>query len=73
MFNLKLFKKKPKYFPVDRIFESNFIDSEKWKHLKGEITIRQCRGNDTIIILFDFKSFYQQHVQLLSRNYHFNW
>ena len=40
MFNLKLLKKKPKYFPPDRIFESNFIDPEKWKHLKGEITFK---------------------------------
>ena len=40
MINLKLFKKKPKYFPPDLIFESNFIDPEKWKYLKGEITVR---------------------------------
>ena len=71
MFNLKLFKKKPKYFPSDHTFESNFINPENWKHLKGEITIRNCRGHDTILILFDFKGFYQQHVRLLSRNYHF--
>ena len=46
MINSKLFKKKPKYFLPDRIFESNFIDSEKWKRLKGEIIIRHCRGHD---------------------------
>ena len=62
MFNLKLFKKKSKYFPPDRIFESNFIGPEKWKHLKGEITIRHCRGHNTILILFNFKGFYQQHI-----------
>ena len=72
MFNLKLFKKKPKYFSPDCIFESSFMDSEKWKHLKGEITIRHCRGHHKILILFDFKGFYQQHVLLLSRNYHFD-
>ena len=63
MFNLKLFKKEPKYFPSDRTFESNFINPEKWKHLKCEITIRHCRGHDIILILFDFKGFYQQQVR----------
>ena len=66
MFNLKLFKKGPKYFPSDRTYESNFINPEKWKHLKCEITIRHCRGHDTILILFDFKGFYQQQVCVLA-------
>ena len=62
IFNLKLFKKKPKNFPPDCIIESNFKDPEKWKHLKGEINIRHCRGHNTILVLFDFKGFYQQHL-----------
>ena len=72
MFSLNLFKKKSKYFLPDRISESNFIDPEKWKHLKGEITIRHCRRHDTIIVLFNFKGFYQQYERLLFRNYHFD-
>ena len=70
MFDRKIFKKKPTYFPPGNIGTNNLIDPDKRKHLKGEIYLVHCRGHNTIMLIFYFKGFYDQHQHLLSKNYY---
>ena len=69
MFNQKILKKKSNYCPPRHLTTNNLIDLDKRKHLKGEIYLAHCKGHDTIILIFYFNGFYDQHVRSLSRNY----
>ena len=46
------------------------IETDKRKHLRGEISLVNCRGHDGIM-LFYVNGFYDNHIQLLSKNIYF--
>ena len=71
MFDRKIFKSRRQYNVLNRIRVLNVIGDSRDKYLEGKIIVRHSRGHDTIILLFNFKGFYDQHVRLLSENYYF--
>ena len=50
--------------------KSYLIETDKRKHLRGEISLVNCRGHDGIM-LFYVNGFYDNHIQLLSKNIYF--
>ena len=71
MFIGKIFRKRRKHLVTEHIRENDLMEHNKKKFLKGEIIFRHCRGHDTIITVFCFEGFYDEHIRLLSRNYYF--
>ena len=67
----RVFKKKSSYFPPEHIRLINLVDSSKTRDLKGKMYLVHCRGHDCILPIFYFKHFYDNHIQLLSKNYFF--
>lgn len=70
MFIRKLFKWRQKLDTSNGVRTINLIGDKRDKYLEGETIIGHCREHGTIIFLH--KGFYEQHVRLLSENYHFH-
>ena len=52
--------------------EMSLADKKKFSYLKDlklEITVGQCRGNNSIIIFFYSPEFYDKHIRLLTKNF----
>ena len=52
--------------------EMSLADKKKFSYLKDlklEITVGQCRGNNSIIIFIYSPEFYDKHIRLLTKNF----
>ena len=56
-------RKKNSYSLPPHATLNNSILADKRKHFKGEINLVYCRGHNSIMLLFYFEGFYDNHAR----------